>query len=79
MQLKGAKDLRRSVCKAVGHDWKPYSNKDDSGNLCARCKKRVVIRISFPTYDISTKPKIKYADIEVRRFNPLDRAKKRAE
>lgn len=79
-KISQTKQLRRDICRTTGHDWRAYKTEDWFGNECERCKKREVVAryVKVDTFPITTNPQVKYADINTRRFNILDRAQKRA-
>lgn len=85
MSIERSKNLRRNICKTVGHSWEAYetitSGGRVGGNLCSRCKRREQLweRVNVSVWPITTKPKVKYSDLEVRRFDLYDRMKKRVE
>lgn len=44
IKISQTKQLRRDLCRSVGHEWKVYSRYyegfSEGGNICSRCKKR---------------------------------------
>lgn len=86
VNISQAKKIRRDICRTMGHEWKELPQNSSSFPIynteCSRCKKRVFqawgSRVSIDTAPISPGPKIKYADLQTKRFNILDRAKDRA-
>lgn len=76
-KISQAKKIRREICRATGHgEWKPSNRPDSYGETCSRCKKRNIIA-RIVTFKISQRPSVKWGELNVRRFNPLDRAKER--
>lgn len=77
MNLSEIKKLRRDLCRTVGHNWESVNGSYEEGhawfgNRCSRCKKVEVIGESR-TIPI----KLKYSDIQTRKFDILDRARKK--
>ena len=63
--------LCKNICKIIGHDFGPIRNRKSH---CERCK----IKSPYATvgnWSWSWKPKIKYADICVRKYDLFNRAK----
>lgn len=87
--LSENKKFRRDICKTVGHTWEPYVDNSRNGlaiggNLCSRCKKREetwrsisCTPVVMDTFKLPPSPKVKYADLNVRRYDPFNRAKDR--
>jgi hypothetical protein len=83
INISQAKKIRRDICRTTDHEWKELKRSFPEYNTeCTRCKKRVWSawgsRITIPTAPISSGPKVKYADLRTKKFNVLDRARKRA-
>ena len=88
IKISQAKKIRRDTCLAVGHELVDYSGQGMSGGAwfnskCSRCKRKfenyVQVqggRLYIPTSPINTSPQVKYADLNVKRSNILDRINK---
>lgn len=51
MNISQVKNFRRDVCRTLGHDWVPYQWEAENGEVCSRCKKRVLRFVfSKPTF-----------------------------
>lgn len=86
VNISSVKKMRRDICRTMGHEWKEFPQNSSSFPIynteCTRCKKRVWsafgARVVLPTFELDVKPKVKYSDLQTKRFNILDRAKDRA-
>lgn len=72
---KRVKKLQKDLCRVVGHEF------PNECSTCTRCgHKRLSYkfpRVNVPTSPISTNPKIKWTELNIRRYDILDRAKGR--
>lgn len=74
--------LNKDICRVVGHEETSAQGKKKGrewfGSKCTRCNKVWLLgwTLQIPTFEINTKPAVKYADITVRRYKMFGRTDK---
>ena len=87
INISQAKKIRRDICSTIGHEWSSWSRttptQTTQGEVCSRCKKRtatvVLNRVQVDSFPISSSPVIKWNEMSIRKFDILDRMRKRAD